>query len=699
MLAVLSTKALSLIDPATLKSAPSSVVSGHVFSETPTASAWSLDNTALFVAFKDAIHKFSPSGLPISLTYPTAEPATCLIAKDKGQSLIFGAADGVHTLDCASGSGKISQTFTSHKSTVNSISLSSDGTLLASTSPLSAHVHNLSLGSHTVLRGLPQAGEITTCAFHPHSRTRLLLGIGKQVIVYDTTRPSGPTKLIALNEATCGNIVALACSPFSKTLVAVATNAGGVGLIDLDKEKGLFRTLNLKVPLTSATFSPEGAALYFGTETGKLLVVDLRALDKPPKSIIIGEGGHRVECLSFQKKLKTGVESKTKSATEALTTANGTRRPSVSKVSSSPARARAKLGAVAASPARLVRKTPTPAAKGVTPTRATKPSEKRIFSPARDPLGNSSSAGDISVEMEALGSLRKKDTRNENPTGLYSKPRRPSSQLSNSRVTVSSRSSGLEVPRVRERPASSSSRLSSRTSSRPPSRATSSISREPSPELPSMQPLSAFSQRAGAGQRGGSRTPSPDLPPERLDPDTPMPIAKKRTGLGVLGMGTPEVERWIEAGKGKAREEGERAGGRRVGFKEDEEPSGKDSSDEEGEPVLTMQLSPRRAPPPWAQAPMPSPLRTLSSGISSNSPSSASAAHNLLRTIMADVMYDYQRDTKAEMMGIHLDLVRMGRSIKKELRDSLEGGTGELERLREENRMLREENERLRRGY
>lgn len=184
-------------------------------------------------------------------------------------------------------------------------------------------------------------------------------------------------------------------------------------------------------------------------------------------------------------------------------------------------------------------------------------------------------------------------------------------------------------------------------------------------------------------------------------------MAKQRAGLGVLGLGTPEVERWIEAGKGKGREDEVRGNGRRVEFKGldvDEEDKVNDSSEDEdaygkgNQHNLSMQLSPRRAPLPWAQAPMPSPLRTLASGVS-NSPSSSSAAHNLLRTIMADVMYDYQRETKAEMMGIHLDLVRLGRGIKKELREVAEGGIGELERLREENRMLREENERLRRGY
>lgn len=245
MLAVSTTEALTILDPATLKAAPSSVPSAHAFSGTPTASVWSQDNAALFVAFHDAIYQFSPAGSPISLIHAALEPITCLIAKDKGQSLICAAGSSVHILDCASGAGKIAQTLTSHKTPVNSISLSNDGSLLASTSASSVHVHNLSMSSQSVLRGLPQGAPITTCAFHPHSRTRLLLGIGKQVVIYDTTRPSGPLKAVALSEASTGDIVAFACSPFSKTLVAVATSGGTVGLIDLDKEKGCASTLKL----------------------------------------------------------------------------------------------------------------------------------------------------------------------------------------------------------------------------------------------------------------------------------------------------------------------------------------------------------------------------------------------------------------------------------------------------------------------
>jgi protein NEDD1 len=43
---------------------------------------------------------------------------------------------------------------------------------------------------------------------------------------------------------------------------------------------------------------------------------------------------------------------------------------------------------------------------------------------------------------------------------------------------------------------------------------------------------------------------SPELPGIHGEPITPVPIAKKRVGMSVLGLGTPEVEHWIRAGKG-----------------------------------------------------------------------------------------------------------------------------------------------------
>lgn len=58
--------------------------------------------------------------------------------------------------------------------------------------------------------------------------------------------------------------------------------------------------VDVKTRITSLVFSPEGAAMYVGTDDGNLLVVDLRSLDKPPKPISASGIGSRIECLVVQ---------------------------------------------------------------------------------------------------------------------------------------------------------------------------------------------------------------------------------------------------------------------------------------------------------------------------------------------------------------------------------------------------------------
>ena len=81
-------------------------------------------------------------------------------------------------------------------------------------------------------RGAPP---VTAAAFHAHVRARLLVGAGAQVLVYDVGARAG-ARVVEVDERG-GSVVAVASSPFSKTLVAVGMSAGSVCLIDLEKEK------------------------------------------------------------------------------------------------------------------------------------------------------------------------------------------------------------------------------------------------------------------------------------------------------------------------------------------------------------------------------------------------------------------------------------------------------------------------------
>ena len=190
--------------------------------------------------------------------------------------------------------------------------------------------------------------------------------------------------------------------------------------------------------------------------------------------------------------------------------------------------------------------------------------------------------------------------------------------------------------------------------------------------------------------------------------------------MNVLGLGTPEVERWIKAGESdncKARKDDEnndKGRSKTVYFKERNE--GEDAEEVENllerARKLSLQISPRRLVPSapsssadsWAalEANSPAPSATSHHATTSAAPSSpvvSSTAHDLLKTILQDVMFDFQRETKAEMMGLHLDLLRMGRNWKAELRSLMDEYVGDLREMREENARLRKENERLKRGW
>ncbi|KAJ3850435.1 WD40-repeat-containing domain protein [Lentinula lateritia] len=465
MLAITSTEALSILDHIVLKKAPSSYPSTLALLSPPVASSWSSDNKFLFISSANTIHKYDAEHHSLVDIFSTSEAITSLVVKGKSP-VIFGAGERVHVLECGS-TTKISQTFVSHKDSVKSLSLSCDSTLLASTSSKAAYVHNLTLISHTALRGLPVSDQqsITTCAFHSHARTRLLLGIGKKVVIYDINRPSGPAKVIPLSDTSFGDICAISCSPFSKTLVAVATTGGTLGLIDLDKEKGLFRTINVKVPIASLSFSQEGASVYIGTENGKLLILDLRSLDKPPKSVVLGENGARLATMSVQAKSASEAPKNPPAITKSTEPSKPTSRKPSATIASvkqpSPVRHIVSVSSKGKEPAKLTADT-----QKVSAAKEKEGINKKVFSPLRNPLsisngGNTSlnHSDEFSLQIDTLPVVRG-ISKVSRPAPTQDTPERvrdlASSALSNSNIASRTSTSARLRPPPQPSPLSAS---------------------------------------------------------------------------------------------------------------------------------------------------------------------------------------------------------------------------------------------------
>ncbi|THH28496.1 hypothetical protein EUX98_g5691 [Antrodiella citrinella] len=780
------------------------------------AAAWAQDNSALFVSHGSRIDNFDTQGNFLSSIYEPLESLSALICKDKGSTVIFSTSNEVSVLEAHS--GKVAHKFDTHKSPITSLALSSDATLLASITPDAVHIHNLSLNTSSTLRGLPlQGGSVTACAFHPHSRTRLLLGIGNLLAIYESTRGSGPAKVISVEKESAGRMVAITSSPFSKTLIAVAFSEGIVGLMDLEKERGLFRTLSLNVPLTSLLFSPEGAALYAGTETGKILALDLRSLDKPPKSITISGEGRQIVCMTVQRKLKPGESSakpttsmsksvapqEIKRTTTRRTASNTTTVTLTVPVPDKKATTtRAKLTTIISPPRTRTTSTTTPVRSRVTsaaattrPTPSPRPpvrtrtistilspstrvpsvparpatvagrasgtspgirrvsgplSEKRDITPTKSPLNKSaisekSARLDVSVSVDELLDLPKNRKENLSPSGVRQRAvsslsaassrttRTRTISTTSQRSTASSRAMtgstlGTSVSGASSISRTTTARTAKSSTSAKPSDNTRKNSKEwaadsmsPIPPVPPL-PIAFGEAESLTGVKcpvSRDRTPSPDLPEADDVPVTPLPPTRAAKGkapqrhMGVLGLGTPEVQRWFEAGDSDKRDS------RKVGFVEEggktaeqraKSPNSIDEDDEDDELQeakieMTVQISPRRPPATSSTswAPVPSPLRNSLSGLGANPAavpgSSSNPAQDLLSTLIRDALYDFRRETRAEIVGLHLDLVNMGRGWKKEMKDAMEQWGKELHDVREENVRLKEENERLRRRY
>ena len=242
-LAVATTEHLLLSTTTSLKRVSSLLSSSpKILIPRPLAGTWSSDNSTLFLVSSDGIRKYSDRGTTEGVVFssPEEELQACIVAKDNG-TIIGALSSRVAVLEpnpCSSDYAVV-KTIGTHTSPVISLAISNDDAILASTSQTTVYTHNLETGSHTALRGLPQSSEEhLLCAFSPHFRTKLIVGSGQVLYVYDVVRPSSPAKTIPLGSGANGDVVSLACSPYSKTLVAVACEGGTVHLVDLEKEKG-----------------------------------------------------------------------------------------------------------------------------------------------------------------------------------------------------------------------------------------------------------------------------------------------------------------------------------------------------------------------------------------------------------------------------------------------------------------------------
>lgn len=696
MLAIVTENGTGVVSPNILKRSGATIPISS--SLRCTLSAWTSDNSQLYLAVASHIKKYTVSEGLLEVMYSGPGTVTCLALADNGHKVFFAAGNEVHMLD---GNRDVSLALEASKLPISALALSNDSSLLASASGSTVLVYHLTLSSRALLHGLP-SGTVSCCIFHRHTSTKLLLGIERCVLLYDVTEPSGPSKTVKLRGSS-GHVVAIGSSPFSKTLIAVAVSNGDVALIDLNKEHGILKVVNLRRALTTLSFNADGGSLYLGTRDGMLLILDLRALEKEPKTIIVGDGKFPIRKIDVQESSKiasnrppltpgaklsrlSGCSSKTRSPAKHAPMPSTTRNSpqgSTTGANVKPFLTPAKgKDAIKSSPVR----TPFSDNRNLQPKLQTKPASESPKSRSNHRTGNSK------AKIRPQLGLTWSSMENQKFRNLGKGPPPPAS-------------TSPHLPLVIGRPeeetciSSSGRRLSSQaTEFTCGSRKTSLTCQiEPTELTTQAHPVH------DVGYNGQETEPEFPFSVLQQPPVSHESLLKEEnevttgTGVaqGVFDLRSPEIDAWV---KGKRKESD-----RKQGPLSHHEESDKDGNSYAGPSTahgsrewgneLALQVSPRR---PTAARPWTSPPRTQAQP-DANLGVNASA-QDFLRTIVRDVMYDFQRETKAEMMGIHLDLVRMGRGWRQELKEAIERWEGEAKQLREENERLKEENERLRRG-
>ncbi|KAI6005772.1 WD40-repeat-containing domain protein [Pisolithus albus] len=641
MLAIVTENGTGVVSPNILKRSGATIPISS--SLRCTLSAWASDNSQLYLAVASHIKRYTVSEGLLEVIYSGPGTVTCLALADKGVKIFFAAGNEVHMLDC---DRDVPLAFEASKLPISALALSNDSSLLASASGSTVLVHHLRLSLHTSLHGLP-SGTVSCCIFHRHTSTKLLLGIERCVLLYDVTEPSRPSKTVKLRGSS-GHVVAIGSSPFSRTLIAAAVSNGDVALIDLNKEHGILKVVNLRKVLTTLSFNADGGSLYLGTRDGMLLILDLRALEKEPKTIVVGDGKFPIRKIDVQ------TRSPDKHAPMRNSPHGSTTGPNVYTYISA--------DRVAA----------------------------HCFAASESPKSHSNHrTGNFKAKIKPQLGLTWSSMESQKSRNLGKGPPPPAS-TSPHLPSVSGH------PKEETRISSSGRRLSSQaTELTCGSRKTSLTCQiEPTELTTQGHPVHdvGYSGQETQPEFPFSVLQQPPVSHESLPKEENIVTTGADIAQGVFDLRSPKIDAWVKGTRKESdrrqdplshHEESERDGNSYAA------PSTAHGS-REWSNELALQVSPRG---PTTARRWTSPPRTQAQPDANLSVNSS--AQDFLRSIVRDVMYDFQRETKAEMMGIHLDLVRMGRGWRQELKEAIERWEGEAKQLREENKRLKEENERL----
>ncbi|CAG8692396.1 13349_t:CDS:2, partial [Acaulospora colombiana] len=634
-----------------------------------------------------SVEKYNNIGQHMASMFTSNDPVVSLLVKD-ATTLIVGTKGNVTRVSMPNGENIGEPTLV--EGGMQSLCVSNDRDLLSIVTQDSIQIKNLTTDNIFALGVGLSPTNFGLSQFHPRKPSTLVVASDVQIFVFDIQKPDSPIKIIPLG--TKQKVVGLAFIPNSKCPMAVALQEGDVHLLDLEKDKpsvcstssslstrpsdnppSLIRKIEFKRRLCNLDVSSDGNWVLVGTEDGSILMQDIRLPGRSIRSLPV-QPGKAVRMMASQR--NPGPSTGTTADKAGTTISRAGKEPiTASKAITNNVTTR-NTRTLSGSGANL-KKEPTTSSNATVPTpgaglRGKRTGEALVVSPkpTSKPLDNTSS--DKNSQARKSGSPTPRIAKPGSPRPIS---RRTSTGTSAGSPALSSHSAIRTVPLRKVRV--SFDKLPY-TPSKSPTDSKATTERSPSPDLPTAEDISAVFQQpidippilSNDQEDDNSTTMEPfSTPATKLDNTPDISVANTANTTNMTNIKGHRKTGSIMNAVNKTN---------RSTHLSPTTPS-KSKGPHDRLKAGAMQLSPRRSPamPPVSQA----------------------NAQELLRNMIREVMFEQQEEVKEELRGMHLDLVKMGRTWKNDLRSLMAEYVGDFKALRLENEILRAENDRLRRGY
>ncbi|KAG9123866.1 hypothetical protein FRC07_013685 [Ceratobasidium sp. 392] len=267
---------------------------------------WSPDASTIYVASGGSVSAYDPSGSFIRDVVREGEGgiggsklgSMVVLQTQSGTDPVLAFSRGSRAVVFDSETRRALQTVEGHRSSITTMSLAQDQSLLATSSGEITVITNLVQQTNSVLRSAPPG--VVAVAFHPAKRSVLLILSSRGLHVFDTAKGNTPTRIIPIGKAE-GGAGFIAFSPITPALVAVLVPGGGgrVLMLDIEKESSLVKKFTVEENVSAMSFSHDGGAIIVGTEAGRVLQLNLRSIDKPAQAVVVDPAGGKIGGLSL----------------------------------------------------------------------------------------------------------------------------------------------------------------------------------------------------------------------------------------------------------------------------------------------------------------------------------------------------------------------------------------------------------------